>query len=295
MFVQHKGYIRIDRSLMSEPDYFSEKFTRIHAWLDMLLLAEYQDSVIYVRGIRVEVPRGSLAISEGTLCERWRWSRNKVRAYLAELTAAGEIVQQNSRVINRISVVNYDDYQAKGITESTTEFEKVLQNEQQKVQQNSDATALLTIANKFLQEKKVQQKSEQKVQQTAIPPYTPSIFLNKDNEGTSVKPEETPTKKIIEMYHATCKSFPRLQKITQARVLKIRLRWLEMGRSIETMQKVFDNMESSNFLRGDNRRGWKASFDWIMENDKNWVKVAEGNYANRESNVRPQDINSLWK
>ena len=39
-------------------------------------------------------------------------------------------------------------------------------------------------------------------------------------------------------------------------------------------------MQASHFLRGDNKRGWKASFDWLFENDKNWVKVYEGNYDN---------------
>ena len=41
---------------------------------------------------------------------------------------------------------------------------------------------------------------------------------------------------------------------------------------------LFEKMMQSKFLRGDNKRGWKASFDWLFENDKNWVKVYEGNY-----------------
>jgi hypothetical protein len=40
-------------------------------------------------------------------------------------------------------------------------------------------------------------------------------------------------------------------------------------------------MQESKFLRGDNKRGWKASFDWIFENQKNWVKIIEGTYDNK--------------
>ena len=27
--------------------------------------------------------------------------------------------------------------------------------------------------------------------------------------------------------------------------------------------------------------GWVANFDWVFENEKNWVKVSEGNYDNK--------------
>ena len=35
-------------------------------------------------------------------------------------------------------------------------------------------------------------------------------------------------------------------------------------------KKVFQKLEESKFCRGDNKNGWKASFDWIFENEKNW-------------------------
>ena len=46
---------------------------------------------------------------------------------------------------------------------------------------------------------------------------------------------------------------------------------------------IFEKMQASKFMRGDNKRGWKAYFDWIFENGKNWVKILEGNYDNRDS------------
>jgi hypothetical protein len=33
------------------------------------------------------------------------------------------------------------------------------------------------------------------------------------------------------------------------------------------------------FLRGENERGWKASFDWLIRNDENYLKVLEGQYG----------------
>ena len=41
---------------------------------------------------------------------------------------------------------------------------------------------------------------------------------------------------------------------------------------------LFQKVVSTPFLRGDNERGWKADFDWIIENDDNPTKVMEGKY-----------------
>jgi hypothetical protein len=42
--------------------------------------------------------------------------------------------------------------------------------------------------------------------------------------------------------------------------------------------KVLEKIKTSRHLRGDNQRGWKVTFDWIIENDKNYLKIIEGNY-----------------
>jgi len=44
--------------------------------------------------------------------------------------------------------------------------------------------------------------------------------------------------------------------------------------------KVLERIKSSKQLRGtaDNSTGWKVTFDWIFENQSNYVKILEGNY-----------------
>ena len=49
-------------------------------------------------------------------------------------------------------------------------------------------------------------------------------------------------------------------------------------KAMPIMQTIFKKMQESKFLKGESKRGWKASFDWVFENGKNWVKVWEGNY-----------------
>ena len=49
------------------------------------------------------------------------------------------------------------------------------------------------------------------------------------------------------------------------------------------MEKAFEKVESSGFLKGD-KGDWKANFDWIMKSG-NLTKILEGNYDDKEKKV----------
>lgn len=116
-----EGWIKLHRQIIEHPDYFSEPFTRVMAWIDLLMLANHKGMNMYVRGNKVEIKRGDTAIAQETLATRWKWSRTKVKRYLNELEKDRQIVQQKSNVINTISIVNYDAYQSDDTTESTAD------------------------------------------------------------------------------------------------------------------------------------------------------------------------------
>lgn len=89
---------------------------------------------------------------------------------------------------------------------------------------------------------------------------------------------------IVNLYHTICKSYPRVTKLTEKRKTKMRVRLKEMKADTELLTEIFRRMEESKFMQGDNRRGWKADFDWVFENESNWVKILEGKYDNRAVN-----------
>lgn len=124
-----------------------------------------------------------------------------------------------------------------------------------------------------------------------------SSCLNRQESETTVSPK-VDFDKIINLYHSICKSYPRILKLSDARKRKITIRFKdEMKGDFKLLESLFVKMEESKFLRGDNQRGWKATFDWLFSNDKNWVKVAEGNYDNRENNKKDsvKFCNEEWK
>ena len=108
-----EGWISIHRKIFDNDIWGCEPFSRGQAWIDLLLLANYKDSYFYVRGVKVDVLRGQVGISESKLSARWQWSRTKLRKFLNDLEKEQQIIQQKNNVTQVITLVNYDEYQKK--------------------------------------------------------------------------------------------------------------------------------------------------------------------------------------
>ena len=115
------SWIRLHRKLMDDPLYFAEPFTKMQAWIDLLLLANFADRVTFIRGNRVTIKRGQVAYSREWFSGRWRWSRGKIDRFLDMLERENMIGRQKSAVITCISILNYDAYQDNGSTDRSAD------------------------------------------------------------------------------------------------------------------------------------------------------------------------------
>lgn len=84
---------------------------------------------------------------------------------------------------------------------------------------------------------------------------------------------------VVDLYNSICSSYPTVQKMSERRKSAIKARLQDF--TLEEIKKAFTNAEESDFLKGKNDRGWRASFDWLM-NENNLAKVLEGNYDNKK-------------
>jgi hypothetical protein len=73
---------------------------------------------------------------------------------------------------------------------------------------------------------------------------------------------------------------PRAIKLTRDRKMKIRARWKENPKmqSLEKWEQYFRLILSQGFLMGNNNRGWRADFDFLVSSEKKFVKIIEGSY-----------------
>lgn len=98
------------------------------------------------------------------------------------------------------------------------------------------------------------------------------------DKGSNDSGESVSCQQIVDLYNSICKSFPTVRSLSDARKKAIKARLNTY--TLEDFQTVFENAESSSFLKGSNDRNWSANFDWLIA-DKNMAKVLEGNYADK--------------
>ena len=84
---------------------------------------------------------------------------------------------------------------------------------------------------------------------------------------------------IIDSFHRECPSLPSVMRLTERRKKTLRARLKEYPP--ERLTEAFKKVAASSFLTGDNDRGWRADFDWIL-NENNLVKILEGKYDDKK-------------
>jgi len=236
-----EGWIKLHRKLMDNPQYFSEPFCRNMAWVDLLMLANHTKKSFYKRGILVEINKGEIGYDVGTLGKRWRWSNGKVRRWFLTLETEGQIVWQKSNLTSIVSIVNYSNYQG---GDTANDNANDIANGQQTVYQ--------TDTNKNEKNEKNEKKEETISQKRRI-------------------------EKIFNVYNKS--RLPKATKLTPIRIKHINARIHDY--SFETVLEVLQKASESNFLCGENDRGWCANLDWIF-NPSNFNKILEGSYTNRK-------------
>lgn len=143
-------------------------------------------------------------------------------------------------------------------------------------------------------------KQKQRDKQKLLPESRDSHTESRDSHATEEdkdiekeldievdKEERTDYKSLVDLYHSICKSFPSVRSLSEARKKAIKARLNTY--SLEDFKTVFENAEASSFLKGSNDRNWSANFDWLIA-DKNFVKVLEGNYADKPKRGRKEPV-----
>lgn len=92
---------------------------------------------------------------------------------------------------------------------------------------------------------------------------------------------------IKDAYNSICTSLPEVKSLSDARKKAIKARLNTY--SVEELLEAFRKAESSDFLKGKNKRNWIANFDWILK-DSNIAKILDGNYDKEFSQGKTADM-----
>jgi DNA-binding transcriptional regulator YhcF (GntR family) len=252
------GYINLFRKF-EDWEWYDDPSTKA-VFIHCLIKANYKEKSW--RGVLIKP--GELFTSVKQLSLKLGLSEKQVRTSLKKLEKTGEIKTQGASKGTMITVCNFESYQV--MSKSKGE-----QSDEQRANEGRTKGEQRATTNKEKKDKK--EKKEIR-------------------EGGDFQ-------KIVDLWNTTCSPpLPKVEKITAERKNKIKTRFTEMGGrdpAMDTLKQIFVKVKKSDFLKGGNPRGWEATFDWIFENGKNWVKIIEGNYDNKESGFDPKNPNSQQK
>ena len=149
---------------------------------------------------------------------------------------------------------------------------------------------IVTYKDKDKDKDKVEDKDKVKGKDI-LPPYSPpkggkadSSLRSESRENVAVytppKTDRTDYQAVLDAFHESCPSLPKVLKLSDSRKKAIKARLNDFG--LDDIKRAFVLTEQSDFLKGSNATGWQAGFDWLMK-PANLTKVLEGNYENRAS------------
>ena len=115
------GWISIHRCIWENWIWKDKPFSKGQAWIDILLMVNYEKGKVYFRDASYDVERGQKITSELKLAERWGWSRTKVRRFLNDLEMEQMLSVKRDNRKTIIEVANYNKYQDNITTENTSD------------------------------------------------------------------------------------------------------------------------------------------------------------------------------
>ena len=106
------AYVKIDRKLLNNSIWAETPYSKGQAWIDLIMLANYETKYKKWRGKDICFKRGTVNLSMQYLADRWGWSRGRARAYIDMLVEKEMIeIKTYNRQRTVITIKNYDKYQ----------------------------------------------------------------------------------------------------------------------------------------------------------------------------------------
>lgn len=110
-------------------------------------------------------------------------------------------------------------------------------------------------------------------------PSTPRQGEDDMPKGSNNGTPPCPIQEILNAYHEILPELPAVKVLTDKRKTWLQTRWREEKKrqSVEWWRKYWQHVRKQPHLMGQNDRGWKADFEWLV-NSTNFAKVYEGKY-----------------
>ena len=276
------GYIRLHRSLINTWAFRNNPKVG-WLWVYLLLRAQWKPTLFAIGGQEVVIQRGQLIFGRKTAAKDTGLSEQEIRTALSILVRAYavKVTIHSTRLCSIITICNYNAYQegARPANQPVNQPPTNLQPTSNHIQEGKEGK----------EGKKEEETPSSASPRNAAAPTTPTAPELGDggsaggDADTAAKTNHVPYATIACAWNrlTSAAGLPKVMEpgnLGKGRKRKLAARWKEeLFR--ERYESVFAKTAGNDFLTGRNDRRWRANFDWIIENDTNYVKVLEDRYG----------------
>lgn len=248
------SWYAMERGWMDSPVFSDDPYTDRESWEWLISEASYDGKKVFsVNGKPMVLPIGFLSFSYSFMAKAWKWDKTKVFRTLLRYKEWGMIETNMKHRQVIISICNYSKYQP-GKLENETILAPNMKLEKD------------LICNKPKEGKNKERKKEEDIGDLDLAVLEFNTLA--DEIGLS-----------------------KVQRMTDSRKKSLMCRLDECG-GIEGWRVALSIVRESPFLRGDNDRGWKADFDFMVK-QSSFVKIMEGKYNAKKRTQSDRNVESV--
>lgn len=280
-----KGFIKLSRSFFDNRIWQAARaFSECEAWLDLIQSARFEATPTTSRIGCYEVTwgRGQYPASIRFLAKKWGRPEKWVREFLARLKKENMITMENTQGVSVITLTNFEKYNGDTPNGTPNGTPNTLNSmDLQSFTAHLAAQVTAQVVENLQKEGHTYGTNNKNGEE-----YNNNSSLRGSEEplcGTSPHAEAINYQGLIDFFNSETKGVFGVVRypISDKRKGMINARIKEHGKAAfaEMIRKAY----ASDFLRGQNKNNFKATFDWLIK-PTNFEKVISGNYDNRISN-----------
>lgn len=274
------GWIKIHRQILSWEWFDDPKMVQIFLYLILRANTEEKEW----RGLAIG--RGQFVTSAPKISVATGLTERQIRTCIKRLVESGNIIYDTTTGATRkcviVTICNYDRYQ-------DIELDERQDNDRETTGSRRRSDAIMTDkrqdCDRIATGKRQQLKNKKNNKNIIIDPSLRSgstSDLQSNPEASRVE-----EKKFCDFFNSEMDAhgaiIPRIKSLGKTRRTHMEARCREHGK--EALALMVRKAAPSNFLNGRNKRGWKATFDWLIL-PSNFQKVIEGVYDNNTDQPR---------
>lgn len=289
--MKKQGFLPIKREIQDHWIWkVAEPFDKRSAWIDLIMMANYQDSKLVINNDLVDVPRGSRITSIKQLSEKWLWSRTKVKNFLELLQKDNMIEFKSTQKKTYYTIVNYKAHQdIEDIKKATERQLKDIKSATERHQK--DTKEQYNNINKINKNNNIYIGSAR----NGAEDVRENDLAFEENDSTRENDLALPNGFVLRVrafWNTLSKNIEKISDINPRTPRYEALSYLFKNFGKDQILVALDNVSKSAFLLGD-VSDFEITFEWFLD-PKNFRKILSGKYQQNYSKQNKSEKQNLY-